>query len=97
MDNEKRSKEMVKRLGKMEELLTAGERKKIRETQRVRAQEAEAARPKKTYDIGSNNQEMTQRLRRMEELVAEGKVKNSQRAKKDLWAKLSDEAKRKFN
>jgi ABC-type molybdate transport system substrate-binding protein len=83
----------------MEDLLSAGQRKKIKAAaiERKQAEEAEIAKAKKnTYDVGSTSYEITQRLKRMEELEAEGKVKQSKQAKKDLWAKLSDQAKKKF-
>ena len=99
MDDVKRKKEMVKRLGRMEELLSAGERKRIKQANKERqeATEKELVKTKKSmYEVGTTSYEITQRLKRMEELEAEGKMKQSKQAKKDLWAKLSDQAKRKF-
>jgi len=96
MDDERRKKEMVKRLGKMEELLSAGDRKKLRQQQaeRIALKEAEEAKKKPAYDVGSTSYEIVKRLHRMEELEAEGKAKQSKQVKKDLWAKLSEQAKK---
>ena len=100
MDEEKRKREMIKRLGRMEEMLSAGERKKIKlaAKERQEAEDAKSAKEKKTmYEVGTTSYEITQRLKRMEELEAQGKVSQSRQAKKDLWAKLSDQAKKKYS
>jgi hypothetical protein len=98
MDNERRKNEMVKRLGRMEELLSAGDRKKLRqaEKERLEAKEKEEAIKKKTtYEVGTTSYEINQRLKRMEELETQGRIQQSKQNKKDLWAKLSDQARRK--
>ncbi|MFH0861766.1 MAG: hypothetical protein V1875_01935 [Candidatus Altiarchaeota archaeon] len=100
MEDEKRKREMIKRLGRMEEMLSAGERKKIKQVAKEKqdADEVETAKSKKTmYEVGTTSYEITQRLKRMEELEALGRSSQSRQAKKDLWAKLSDQAKKRYS
>jgi hypothetical protein len=79
----------------MEEMMSAGDRKK----ERLRVQEAaeklaaEKAKERAPYDVGSNSYEIAKRLARMEELQKAGKVEQSKKTKKDLWAKLAEQAK----
>jgi hypothetical protein len=100
MDEVRRRKEMSKRLGKMEELLSAGERKKIKQAlkEKQELKEKELAKVKKTqYEVGTTSYEINQRLKRMEELEAQGRLQQHSQAKKDLWSKLSDQAKKRYD
>jgi hypothetical protein len=94
MDEERRKREMIKRLGRMEELMTAGERKKLRQAA-LEKEVAERAKTTKAYDVGSTSDEIVKRLKRMEELQARGRVEQSKKTKKDIWAKLAEQSQKK--
>jgi len=77
----------------MDAFKSAGERKRARELQRQR-EEAEAAKNRKSEDVGSTSYEIKKRLERMEELQQQGKAEASKAAKKGLWNKLAEQSRR---
>jgi hypothetical protein len=74
---------------------TAGERKRKRQLAEDAAAAKAAAAPKPQYDVGSTSHGLIKRLGRMEELEKDGASAQSKQNKRDLWAKLADESKRK--
>jgi hypothetical protein len=89
MDDEKRRKEMMKRLGRMEELVGSGERRTTNVSGRSKPAPKEM---EQKYDVGSAAHSMVKRLSRMEELEKQGDVDKHKQAKKDIWKRLAEQA-----
>jgi hypothetical protein len=89
MDDEKRRKEMLKRLGLMEDLVGSG--RKSGGGCASRAKPAPTDMEKK-YDVGSAAHSMVKRLSKMEELEKQGGVEKHKQAKKDIWKRLAEQA-----
>ena len=75
--------------------MTAGERKRKRMEAEANAAAKAAGKEKVEYDVGSTSHGLIKRLGRMEELERDGVVTQSRKTKKDIWAKLAEESKRK--
>jgi hypothetical protein len=89
MDDEKRRKEMLKRLGLMEDLLGSGQKSGGGCATHTKPALKEM---EQKYDVGSAAHSMVKRLSRMEELEKQGDVAKHKQAKKDIWKRLAEQA-----